>query len=58
MMAGFLDNITISSVFMLSLVASFQTKEQCSIVLVIMAKNGIKHKFLITLNWGLPLAKS
>lgn len=44
MMVGFLDNIVISSVFIFSLVASFQTKEECLIKILKcpLAKNGIK----------------
>ena len=44
MMVGFLDNIVISSVFIFSLVASFQTKELCLIKTLKCppAKNGIK----------------
>ena len=43
-MVGFLDNIVICSVFIFSLVASFQTKEECLIKILKcpLAKNGIK----------------
>ena len=59
MMTGFLDNIVISSEFIFSLVASFQTKEQWfeKFKKSPLPKNGIKQKFLTPLT-TLKIVKS